>query len=196
MSDSTPSPRSLSSYVTARLKAPSTYLLAAVVGTLINFYGHILVPWLKGDAEPWASFLHEIQHHPETTALSIIIAYLFPVAVSVYSAATTRHSTRHFESRALFPDTKPDPVFRVAKGGQITEMGATTEQLFVEHQIESASDFFGQEAWLARQSGKRPQGTRVMCERLGQAFIVSTSNGPDGSIHVYAVSEADARAQA
>jgi hypothetical protein len=43
-----------------KLKDPATYWLAGVVGTLINVYGHLLVPWLHGDAVPVSTFLAEL----------------------------------------------------------------------------------------------------------------------------------------
>ena len=63
---------------------------ALVVGTLINLYGQLLVPWLDGQPDVVAAWLEKAGTHPGTTALSTVLGYLFPLGVSVYSAAGAR----------------------------------------------------------------------------------------------------------
>ncbi len=70
----------------------SSFKVAAVVGTLINVYGQILLPWLNGEPNPLAALRERAVLHPGTTALSVAVAYFFPLGVSIYSAAVARRS--------------------------------------------------------------------------------------------------------
>ena len=72
----------------------SAWKVAAVVGTLINVYGQMLVPWLNGEPNVLAALRERALLHPGTTALSVAVAYLFPLGVSVYSAAVARNPKR------------------------------------------------------------------------------------------------------
>jgi hypothetical protein len=71
------------------LGSPALYGLAFFVGTLINFYGHFLVPILRGQRDPLGAFLAEIYDAPAITLLSVGIAYLFPFLVGLYSTLRT-----------------------------------------------------------------------------------------------------------
>ncbi len=139
-----PEPRTRRSYLLAKLTERHTFYVALIVGTLINVYGQILVPALRGEGDPFAVFLAEIHRNPGTLLLSIVVAYCFPFCVTVYSAAYTRYRYRHLESRALFPDLKPDPVFRVDRKGEIIEAGEATRSLFDEIGIASAQEAIGE----------------------------------------------------
>jgi hypothetical protein len=76
------------------LRDGSAWRVAAVVGTLINLYGQLLVPWLNGEPNVFAALRERALRHPGTTALSVTVAYLFPLGVSIYSAAAARKSAR------------------------------------------------------------------------------------------------------
>jgi hypothetical protein len=78
----------------APLRQGSAWRVAAVVGTLINLYGQLLVPWLNGEPSVLEAFRERALLHPGTTASSLAVAYLFPLGVSVYSAAAARRSRR------------------------------------------------------------------------------------------------------
>lgn len=84
--------------------------MAAIVGTFINLYGHVLVPVLRGEQHPVNRFVIELGISPGVVSLSILLAYIFPMFVGVYSSVATRFQTRGFERRSWFPDNKPDPV--------------------------------------------------------------------------------------
>ena len=76
------------------LREGTAWRVAAVVGTLINVYGQLLVPWLNGEPAVLQAWRERALRHPGTTALSLAVAYLFPLGVSVYSAAAARKSRR------------------------------------------------------------------------------------------------------
>lgn len=72
------------------LRQPRSWRIAFVVGTLINLYGQLLVPWLDGGTDVLGGWLEGARSHPGTTTLSAVLGYLFPLGVSLYSAAAAR----------------------------------------------------------------------------------------------------------
>jgi hypothetical protein len=102
-----------------KVRDRGTYVVAAVVGTLINVYGQLLVPWFRGASDPLLAFMAEFHSRPGLTTFSIFIAYAFPFCVGIYSAVVARYRLRRIESVADFPDRKPDPVFR--QGNRVKE---------------------------------------------------------------------------
>ena len=64
-------------YVSEKLADPGLYLLALVVGTVINLYGQILVPRLR-NRSPIAALRSEYNQRRLLLALSVFIAYFFP----------------------------------------------------------------------------------------------------------------------
>jgi hypothetical protein len=135
--------RTRRSYLLAKAAEPHTYVVALIVGTLINVYGQLLVPMFRGEGDPFAVFFAEIDRNPGTFFLSVIVAYCFPFCVTLYAAVHTRYRYRHWESRALFPDLKPDPVFRADRSGEIIEAGEATRTLFDKIGIASAQEAIG-----------------------------------------------------
>ncbi len=131
-------------YFRAKIVEPHTFCVALVVGTLINVYGQILVPAFRGEGNPFSVFAQHFSDDPGIVVVSILVAYVFPFCVTVYSAVYTRYRYRHLESRALFPDLKPDPVFRVDRSGEIIEAGETTRSLFHKIGIGSAREALGE----------------------------------------------------
>ena len=125
-------------YISEKLADPGLYLLALVVGTVINFYGQILVPRLR-NRSPIAALRSEYNQRPLLLALSVFIAYFFPFTVGLTSGVTTRYVQRHVESRAAFPDTKPDPVFRVDLAGDVVRMGTRTRAIFGDRTVTAPS---------------------------------------------------------
>lgn len=114
--------RLLWSLVRGKLRDRGTYVVAAIVGTLINAYGQLLVPWFRGASDPLLAFMVEFEARPGVTTFSIFIAYAFPFCVGIYSAVAARYRLRRIESVAEFPDRKPDPVFRATKSGRLVEV--------------------------------------------------------------------------
>ena len=108
--------------VADKLRDRTTYYVALVVGTLINGFGQLLVPWFRGDADPFVVFAAEWQMRPGLTLFSIFLAYAFPFCVGIYSAVAVRYKNRRLESIADFPERKPDPVFRATRSGPLVEL--------------------------------------------------------------------------
>ena len=66
--------RDLSRYAFEKLVQPSTYVVALVVGTLINLYGQVLVPFLRDEPEPVLHFVRECAQPPLLASISVLIA--------------------------------------------------------------------------------------------------------------------------
>jgi hypothetical protein len=175
--------------VRERLSTRETWLTALIVGSAINGYGQLLVPWLRG-ADPIPAFVNEFTANPGVSLLTIAAGYAFPVLVGVYASVSSRYAHRHEASRALFPDHKPDPVFRVDIGGEIVEAGDATHDLFRAHTIQRAPDILGADVWEAvvtatRAGGVLDDGTVVHFEPADQWYLVAHSPAPDGQINIY-----------
>jgi hypothetical protein len=179
----------LRAYLVEKLKEPGTYGTAFVVGTLINLYGHALVPWLRGRPQTLAGFVDELRHEPGLMTTSILLGYVFPFLVGTYSAVVTRYRARRTESRAQFPDLKPDPVFRASPDGRILEAGAGTEALFRRHGVARAQDVIGEGAWerlvLAARAGGPPPDGRVFFEPESAWYLVGYAPSREGAVNVY-----------
>lgn len=80
-------PAALSTRIRAGFFRRANYVLAIVVGTLINLYGQLLVPWLSGHAHPLDAWLGRVRIAPGVVVLTTVLGYLFPLVVSVVSAA-------------------------------------------------------------------------------------------------------------
>jgi hypothetical protein len=177
-------------YLVQKLKEANTYVVALVVGTFINLYGHILVPWLRGVESPFGRFMDELEAHPGTVWFSIFIAYLFPIIVGTYSSVATLYQNRGLESLAHFPDKKPDPVFRAKKDGKIIEAGETTRHFLDAHEIKKAQDIFGPELWQellkCDAEGKQlPPETAVEFKDGAERFLVAHSSAHEGAVNIY-----------
>jgi len=179
-------------FLLKRLGAPSTWVTAAVVGTFINLYGLALVPWLRG-SDPVTSFLVQLEATPAVSLLSILLGYLFPVGVGVYSSASMLFATRHTASLADFPDRKPDPVFRVDADGVVVDAGRETSALFQEHGVHRAADILGAGAW--RQITGEAAGTAVAgeqmvihFERADRWYLVAWARGTNEHLNLYLTS--------
>ena len=121
--------------------------LAFVIGTLINAYGHLMVPWFRGVSNPFTQFADELYRRPGLTFFSVFVAYAFPLCVGTYSVVVSRYRNRRMESIADFPEKNPDPVFRATRDGQVVEAGAETQRLFEKHQITRAQEIIGEDVW-------------------------------------------------
>ncbi len=95
-------------YAKEKLSELGTYTLALVVGTFINLYGHFLLPILRGDVDLWDRVIREFRSNPVLSITSLLIAYLFPIGVQVYSTVNSRIHNRSKELDALFAATRVD----------------------------------------------------------------------------------------
>jgi hypothetical protein len=169
-----------------KLSERATYILAAVVGTLINLYGQLLVPWLRGVDDPFAMFAYEVETRPWLTLLSVFLGYAFPFCVGTYSSVTTRYKNRRLESIADFPERKPDPVFRATESGHVVEAGAATREMFLQYGVENAQGILGDNIWRQILNEERSEGAhRFFFEQEGVEYIVSHARTSAGEINVY-----------
>lgn len=124
----------LGRYVTEKLRQKNTYLVALVVGTAINLYGHVLVPWLRGSQAPIDHFLEQYALYPALVWMSILIAYGFPLMVGLYSSVATRLSGREQERNLLrlasFPEKNPNPVIEVDLDARVSYLNPLAEERF------------------------------------------------------------------
>ena len=172
--------------VAAKLRDPTTYGVAAIVGVLINVYGQLLVPWFRGAENPFEAFLAEFTVRPYLSLFSVFLAFAFPLAVGVYSSVATRYKNRRVESVADFPERKPDPVFRTERSGRLIEVGATTQALFERYGVDCAQKILGEEVWAQIVSGTvgddRPT---VYFAAEGVRYQVAHSRTNDDEINFY-----------
>jgi hypothetical protein len=188
--------RLASRFAMEKLREFATYQVALVVGTLINVYGHFLVPYLRGHEDVWGRFTAELQDRPGLGVFSVVLAYLFPVAVQVHSAVRSRLRSHAAELRANFPDNKPDPVFRASLGGEILDAGATTQVAFAVHRIKQAQDVLGDQLWqrvlaLQEKGNRLPPKTRIRVEALNTSYFVGHAASHDGSVNIYLTDAGD-----
>lgn len=169
-----------------KLRDRGTYIVAAIVGTLINAYGQLLVPWFRGVSDPLLAFASEFQTRPGLTAFSVFIAYAFPFCVGIYSAVAARYHLRRIESVADFPDRKPDPVFRATRSGRLVEVGAKTRELFERHRVEKAQQILGDEVWqkIVGSAGL-DAGTRIYYAAEDVEYFVAHVPTDNGEFNVY-----------
>lgn len=173
----------------ARMTRRSTWVTALIVGTLINVYGQILVPLLRGADGPLTGLRDGFVDAPGLALLSVALGYLFPLGVSALAAARTQHEHRGVASLAQFPDLKPDPVFRATPGGEVIEAGAQTRRMFDLHGVRCAQDLLGDEAWsritsAVNRAGVLPVPESIFYEPDGHWYAVTAARSPDG-INVY-----------
>ena len=84
----------LKDLVLQKLRERETYLLSLVVGTVINLYGQLLVPWFRGSASPWDDFVQEATVRPGLMVTSVALGYAFPFCVGIYSSVMTRYRSQ------------------------------------------------------------------------------------------------------
>ncbi len=171
-----------------KLRDPGTYTLSVVVGTVINLYGQILVPWLRGSSTPFTDLAAEASARPGLMATSVAVGYTFPLLVSVYSAVATRYGNRALESRSRFPDLKPDPVFRAQADGTIVDCGATTQVFLKAYGVRCAQDILGEDAWRRIRNDDPALAHEQMTIHFapeGVGYIVAYSAGEADCFNVY-----------
>ena len=169
-----------------KLRDRETYAIAAIVGTLINGYGQLLVPWFRGAANPGVAIVREFQDNPTLTVFSVVLAYAFPMIVGVVSSVITRYKNRRIESVADFPDRKPDPVFRASRDGGLVEIGAATLELFGKHRVSSAQEILGDAVWSEIVGAKAAGGGQIVFfDAEGKHYAVSYAPTMNDQVNVY-----------
>lgn len=86
-----------------KLRDRGTYVLVFIVGSIINLYGQFLLPWFRGSFDPATDFLIEFEIRPEITIISVILGYVFPLCVSIYSAVAVRYRSHGTDSASSLP---------------------------------------------------------------------------------------------
>ena len=180
----------LGRYLKEKLCQRSTYILPAIVGTLINSYGQFLIPYLRGVDDPLERFLSELSESTGLVLFSIFVGYTFPFLVALYSAIMTRFGTRGIELKAQFPDNKPDPVFCADEDGVFLLFGNKTKEFVERMGFKTAVDLIGQEMWEKVisdvDSDKRVDiGSLFYNETADTNFLVRYSRNPEKGINVY-----------
>jgi hypothetical protein len=177
-------------YIKDRLNKRSTYMLPLVVGTVINCYGQLLIPYLRGVEDPLIMLTAQMDTTPGLLSFSIFLGYFFPFLVSLYSAVMTRLGSREIELKAQLPDHKPDPVFCVNQQGKLITCGKTTQTLFNAIGFTDAGDFLGQTMWrniLDDLNGvtSQPFSTLFYCKAAKMSFQTRYVKNAEGSINIY-----------
>jgi hypothetical protein len=169
-----------------KLHDRTTYVLAVIVGTLINAYGQLLVPWFRSGANPFEQFMNELALRPGLTLFSVFLAFAFPFCVGIYSAVAARYKNRRVESIADFPEKKPDPVFRAEKGGKLVEVGENTQKFFDRFKIDCAQKILGDEAWEQITSNEQSDKRIVIhFEAEGEKYLVAHAPTRNNQINIY-----------
>ena len=159
-------------------------------GMLINMYGQVLVPTLRGTEDVLSAFMLDCVQSPMTAFLSIGTGFLFPWMVSAYAGARARVEVSATASLARFPDLKPDPVFRTDLDGIVIEAGAQTRVMFDTHRIERAQDVLGADLWARIVESVQRDGSLSVPETAyfaaaSQWYVVTASAAPPDGINVY-----------
>ena len=169
-----------------KLHDRTTYVLAAIVGTLINAYGQLLVPWFRSSANPFETFANQLQDSPGLTMFSIFLGYAFPLCVGIYSGVAARYKNRRLESIADFPERKPDPVFRATKSGRLVEVGAITQKLFDRYDVDCAQKILGDAVWADIVSSKLDdRRIEVYFEAEDAQYLVAHAPTTNDQINIY-----------
>ncbi|MEH6524568.1 MAG: hypothetical protein V7723_00735 [Sneathiella sp.] len=173
-------------FIKEKLNDPALYWLALIVGTAINCYGHLLVPWMRSGKNPFLLLLHELDVRPYLTTFTILITYCFPFGVALYSSVGTRYKNRRLESIADFPDRNPSPVFRATKDGKFVEVGAVTSRFFRSYNITTAHDLVGKENWQ-KITNKEANADRfeIDFKPEGARYLVAHAHTNSDQINVY-----------
>jgi hypothetical protein len=176
----------LGKFIGDRMLDRSLYWLALIVGTVINCYGHLLVPWMRSGENPFILLQNELEIRPVLTVFTILITYTFPFGVALYSSVSSRYKNRRFESIAEFPDQRPDPVFRADRSGRLLEVGAETQKFFDLFGITSALDMIGEKTWseiVSDETGNRR--FEIVFDPEGARYVSAHSHSANKNINIY-----------
>lgn len=164
----------------------TTYVLAFIVGTIINLYGQFLLPWFRGSFDPATDFLIEFEIRPDITVVSVLLGFAFPFCVGVYSAVATRYKSRATETASSLPERCPDPMFRADRDGRIVEAGTSTWQFLNQYGIDDVRKLLGRELWTRMISGDAMDDRPTVFFEPNQAtyVVAHVTSGGDG-VNVY-----------
>ncbi len=173
-------------YIWEKLCDRSTYVLALIVGCIINFYGQFLLPWFRGSFDPPVDFLIEFEIRPEVTIFSVCLGFAFPFCVGVYSSVAARYKNRRIESISTLTNLCPNLMFRADKSGRLVEAGTITNEFLARHGIDDARGILGEDLWMRIISGK-PMSDRPTVQFLpdGATYVVAHAPVPNGDFNLY-----------
>jgi hypothetical protein len=180
--------RLISNFVGAKLRDPSTYILAFIVGAIINLYGQILLPWFRGSFNPPSDLLIEFEIRPAITILSIFLGFLFPFCVGLYSAVTMRYNNRRTEAIARLPDCCPDPMFSAGFDSLIVDANASTKDFMERYGIDNAKQILGESLWGQIVSGEPMENNPIVFFEPAQSnYAISYCSTEFDTINIYLV---------
>jgi hypothetical protein len=180
--------RLISNFVGAKLRDPSTYILAFIVGAIINLYGQILLPWFRGSFNPPSDLLIEFEIRPAITILSIFLGFLFPFCVGLYSAVTMRYNNRRTEAIARLPDYCPDPMFSASYDSLIVDANASTKDFMERYGIDNAKQILGESLWGQIVSGEPMENNPIVFFEPAQSnYAISYCSTEFDTINIYLV---------
>jgi hypothetical protein len=178
--------RLISIFVGAKLRDRSTYILALIVGLIINLYGQILLPWFRGSFDPPSDLLIEFEIRPAITILSILLGFLFPFCVGLYSAVTMRYNNRRTEAIARLPDYCPDPMFSAGYDSLILDANASTRDLMERYDIDNAKQILGDSLWDHIVSGEPLEDKPIVFFEPAQSnYAISYCSTEFDMINIY-----------
>ena len=173
-------------FVGDKLLDPATYILALVVGSIINLYGQFLLPWFRGSFDPPTDFLIEYEIRPDITIFSVLLGFAFPFCVGLYSAVAARYKSRRIEAISSLPERSPDPMFRADQAGRVIEAGANSWQFLKTYGIDDASKILGDDLWARIVSGVPLEDRPTIYFEPSQAsYVVAHTQADDGAFNIY-----------
>ena len=180
--------RLISIFVGAKLRDRSTYILALIVGLIINLYGQILLPWFRGSFDPPSDLLIEFEIRPAITILSILLGFLFPFCVGLYSAVTMRYKNRRTEAIARLPDYCPDPMFSASYNSLIVDANASMRDFMERYGIDNAKQILGDSLWGNIVSGEPMEDKPIVFFEPAQSnYAISYCSTEFDTINIYLV---------
>ncbi len=154
--------QSVARFIAGKLRDRSTYVVALVVGTIINLYGQFLLPWFRGSFDPPTDFLIEFEIRPEIIVFSVFLGFAFPFCIGLYSAVTARWKNRHLEVLFSLPENSPDPMLRFGADGTLVQAGSRTRAFLAAHRIDHAVDLLGADFWARIVAGEAAEERSVL----------------------------------
>jgi HD-GYP domain-containing protein (c-di-GMP phosphodiesterase class II) len=105
-------------YAVKEILSPLNYILALVVGVIINIF-------------------------QQSPVFSSFVPYIIPFTVQVLSKSGVKFKSRKKEILLQLPDKRVDPAFIMDEDGNILESTGLTQKLFIDNNIKTIYKFFG-----------------------------------------------------
>jgi len=181
-------------YTCDKLRDKTTYIVTLIVGSFINCYGQFIVPMVRGDdfSQALSGFGQHFSKEPVIVGITMLLGFMFPFCVGILTAVITRYANRETESMAIFPNHKPDPVFRADKDGHIIAMGKSTSHLFDAYGFTSAESIIGEQTWKEIMANHHPEimktGYLADTIQIGKdmtRFLVAYVVMPEQVVNIY-----------